>query len=101
MTLRALKPTLGMANLARVATSTSSLLRERGRPWMRRRARWFSDHPLCVLCDAAGRTALAQELDHIVPLWAGGSGADDNLQGLCIECHRAKTAREAGERHGK
>jgi len=40
------------------------------------------------------------EVDHKVPLWAGGEDADHNLQVLCIECHRDKTATEAGARAG-
>lgn len=38
------------------------------------------------------------ELDHIVPIWAGGSDRAENSQPLCQPCHRAKTAREAGQR---
>jgi 5-methylcytosine-specific restriction protein A len=95
--MQTLKPRIGLANLSRVYGAVS-VLRERGRPWMRRRARWFSDHPLCVQCEREGRTTLAHELDHIVPLWAGGGDSDANLQGLCAECHRTKTAREAEHR---
>jgi 5-methylcytosine-specific restriction endonuclease McrA len=38
------------------------------------------------------------ELDHIVPLRDGGSHGLDNMQPLCVPCHREKTAREAKER---
>lgn len=48
------------------------------------------------------------EIDHVVPLWSVDRSlpwgeikrfwSADNLQGLCLSCHRAKTAREAGER---
>lgn len=38
------------------------------------------------------------EYDHRVPLWAGGPNTLENLQTLCVPCHRAKTKREAGER---
>lgn len=43
------------------------------------------------------------DADHIVPFesWNGNPvdcNAPDNLQLLCIPCHRAKTAREAGKR---
>ncbi len=38
------------------------------------------------------------ELDHIVPLIEGGSHEADNLQTLCVPCHRAKTASEARQR---
>lgn len=35
------------------------------------------------------------ELDHILPLHLGGTDHPDNLQLLCVGCHRAKTSREA------
>ena len=33
-------------------------------------------------------------VDHIIPLASGGTNDDDNLQALCIECHRDKTIKE-------
>lgn len=72
--------------------------RMRGRPAQRRRERLLSEHPVCVACEQTGRVAAATELDHIVPLWKGGSEDDSNLQGLCSACHAEKSAREAAER---
>ena len=43
---------------------------------------------------------LADELDHIVPLWQGGQDAPHNRQGLCHDHHSAKSAAEAKERNG-
>jgi len=43
---------------------------------------------------------VATEVDHIVPLSQGGPDEWDNLQGLCHDCHAAKTAREMRERMG-
>ncbi|MDN4061293.1 HNH endonuclease [Massilia sp. YIM B02769] len=38
-------------------------------------------------------------MDHLKPLWAGGSDDDDNKELLCqTPCHDAKTAREARQR---
>lgn len=37
------------------------------------------------------------EIDHIVPISRGGTGAADNLQVLCRSCNRAKRARLAAE----
>jgi hypothetical protein len=34
------------------------------------------------------------ELDHITPLYRGGSNEYDNLQLLCCACHRVKTTAE-------
>jgi 5-methylcytosine-specific restriction protein A len=56
------------------------------------------DNPLCCHCQAEGRVAQGQEVDHIVPLWAGGEDDETNYQTLCKPHHAAKTAREAGER---
>lgn len=62
------------------------------------RERWFRVHPLCAECDRHGRVTAAQELDHIVPLHLGGQDSDSNRQGLCVECHKDKTRREAQSR---
>jgi 5-methylcytosine-specific restriction endonuclease McrA len=36
------------------------------------------------------------ELDHIEPLHAGGLDIPTNRQGLCEECHKAKTIKDLG-----
>jgi len=56
------------------------------------------DCGLCQECLRQGRTSVGVAVDHIVPLWKGGSDADGNKELLCDPCHDAKTAREAGER---
>lgn len=73
---------------------------ERDRSWAfrKRRAAFLSEHPLCAECERTGRVAAAEELDHVVPLWNGGGDDESNWAGLCVPCHRAKTAREAAER---
>lgn len=51
-------------------------------------------NPLCVMCQAAGRITLATEVDHVVPLFKGGTESLDpfeNRQGLCSQCHQDKT----------
>ena len=59
------------------------------------------DRGLCVACGATGHVALARDVDHRVPLWQGGAALDPaNLQSLCVPCHKAKTAAEAGLRAG-
>jgi len=35
--------------------------------------------------------SVAEELDHVVPLFKGGADDETNLQGLCKECHHRKT----------
>ena len=65
----------------------SMTLRLTGRPWQRIRA--------AVLIDANYRCRLCAQhatvIDHITPLWQGGTDAWDNLQPLCVSCHNAKT----------
>jgi 5-methylcytosine-specific restriction endonuclease McrA len=46
------------------------------------------------MCLAKGRVTPATERDHIVPLSQGGTDTDDNVQGLCHECHKAKSQKE-------
>jgi 5-methylcytosine-specific restriction endonuclease McrA len=38
------------------------------------------------------------EIDHIIPLAAGGSNENTNLQLLCIDCHKDKTIQEKLDR---
>ncbi|MFN9971948.1 MAG: HNH endonuclease, partial [Phycisphaerae bacterium] len=46
------------------------------------------EEPVCRICQAA----VATEVDHIVPLRAGGPRLDrGNLQALCHQCHTWKT----------
>jgi hypothetical protein len=42
----------------------------------------------------AGRVVIAEELDHIIPLRAGGRNIESNLMPLCKSCHSRKTAIE-------
>jgi 5-methylcytosine-specific restriction protein A len=66
-----------------------------GRKLQRERERLFAREPLCAECKRHDRATLAVWRDHIVPVAEGGTDDDANIQGLCDECHRAKTAREA------
>ena len=72
--------------------------RDRSTAFQRRRALILRANPLCAHCAIAGRVKAAVELDHIKPLHQGGTDDDANLQGLCVECHRIKTATERGLR---
>lgn len=58
--------------------------------WRARRARVLRRDPMCRACHVRPST----EVDHIV---AGDDHRQANLQGLCHQCHRAKTSREATE----
>ena len=74
--------------------------RTRGRKWMRIRAQVLSrcGH-LCEQCTKGGKTTPARHVDHITPLHKGGTDDLNNLMGLCIPCHEAKTADDMGYRH--
>ncbi len=66
-----------------------------------RRKQAFERDPLCAwrFEDGTRCKRLGQELDHVVPLDAGGDEySAGNLQLLCAEHHRLKTARENSER---
>ena len=62
------------------------------RRWQLLRLRIFErDGWRCRSCGKAGRL----ECDHVVPLHHDGAMYDpENLQALCVVCHRMKTRRE-------
>jgi len=68
--------------------------------WQRVRQMHLSRFPFCLDCHDAGMVTLANTVDHIVPISAGGPAfpGPDGLRSLCSACHSAKTARgvEAG-----
>lgn len=68
--------------------------RLRGSKWLKLRASVLRANPLCVDCDRRGITSAATEVDHIDGDSLNNSWS--NLQGLCHECHTAKTLRERG-----
>ena len=76
--------------------NTKTIDRLRGRPLQKRNKRFLQEHPLCVMCEAKGRVSVAEEVDHIIPLYRGGADEWENLQGLCKACHAEKTARDMG-----
>lgn len=50
------------------------------------------------ICKRSYCEAPAVDVDHILPLWSGGTNANDNLEALCVDCHKQKTAAEAKAR---
>lgn len=75
--------------------------RIRGRRWMEMRSILLMQQPLCLECKKVGRVSMATEVDHIVPLFKGGTDDLENLQGLCSEHHRIKTNSDLGYRPAK
>lgn len=47
------------------------------------------------VCARPGCPDKATDVDHILPLWLGGSNREKNLEGLCPAHHAAKTKAEA------
>lgn len=73
--------------------------RDKGRPWRRARSAYLNTEAtnrLCQECLSRGVTREADVVDHIRPVVQAPhlEFEQSNLQGLCNECHNAKTARE-------
>lgn len=49
-------------------------------------------------CRHCGRVTTKGQVDHVIPLYAGGSESDENRQYLCCQCHNKKSA---GEEKGR
>lgn len=88
MKLKTLAPRL-QEGRSRLHTNTAP--RITGRKLQRIRREHFAEHPLCVHCEARGETRIATQLDHRIPLFKGGRDDASNRQGLCYDCHAAKT----------
>lgn len=103
MRLQLLKPRLQAAGGRLPAHTTARpdvVERKRGSAGVRDRERIRKrDCGICQECARQGRLGVpGWPVDHIVPLWKGGSDDDSNKEVLCVSCHDAKTAREAAER---
>lgn len=72
------------------STTTSSTQRGYGARWQKLRRMILNRDPICRLCGRADST----DVDHVVPKSQGGDDSDANLQGVCDDCHQAKTVRE-------
>lgn len=79
--------------------STNEGERLRGRAGVAFRKKIREEEPLCRACLEAGVSKLTVEIDHIVALANGGTNDRSNMQGLCKECHEAKSASERGVLH--
>lgn len=52
----------------------------------------------CALCLRTEALTVAHEVEHRIPLWAGGQEQDSNRYAINRSCHKAKTDCEAGMR---
>lgn len=68
------------------------------RDWRARRLRILTRD--AFTCRDCGRVTYGQaaHVDHIVPLEAGGTDADENLATRCSSCHGRKTRQEQRQR---
>ena len=64
--------------------------------WGRLRALAIKRDGHCLRCGTRWRRHL--QVDHIKPLWEGGSNHLTNLATLCVACHSKKSAEEASRR---
>lgn len=76
----------------------SSQERGYGWQWQKLRVRILKrDNGLCQPCLEGGRVNAASHVDHKTPKSRGGTDTDDNLQAICVACHKAKTDREKND----
>ncbi len=63
--------------------------------WSGFRVQYLKRHPLCHDCEAEGMYVTATEVHHIKRLrdYPELKYAEDNLMGLCHECHSKRTVR--------
>lgn len=73
---------------------SSPVKRVTGRRLQKLRAELFARDPLCAECRRQGRVTLATQRDHRVSLEEGGTEDLENIQGLCHDCHDAKSKAE-------
>lgn len=77
-------------------TKAGATARVRGSAWMKTREQVLLNGAYtCVDC---GRVHASNEVDHDIPLEQGGSNSMSNLKIRCVDCHKAKTKREAQAR---
>ena len=101
MKLQTLKPRTATLSNTRVSPLSGGQDRKRGTTGINDRNRIKErDGWLCQECKRNGRVSIGHEVDHIVPLWNGGTDYESNKELLCRDCHRAKSAREAKQRAG-
>jgi 5-methylcytosine-specific restriction enzyme A len=62
------------------------------------RKRLLDSQPLCQMCDKQSIIKPATEVDHIAPLFKGGTDDMDNLQALCADCHKIKTLHDVSRK---
>jgi 5-methylcytosine-specific restriction enzyme A len=94
--LKTLQPRLKPIDTRRGSSANTERIRGAKLQAIRKRI-LLRDNYTCAGC---GRITAQLEVDHVVPLFMGGSESDANRQLMCHECHRVKSDREEMERRG-
>lgn len=69
-----------------------------GSRWERVRSRvLYRDAHLCQACARAGLVKRATHVDHVLNKASGGGDDYENLEAICVDCHKSKTAQEGAE----
>jgi 5-methylcytosine-specific restriction protein A len=67
-----------------------------GWAWEKLRKRILErDSYLCQVCRRLGQVTPASQVDHIQAKAHGGTDDLENLQGICLSCHKNKTTKES------
>ena len=101
--LTTLKPRIGTTpgRLQVLRSRPDTVERKRGSAGVKDRHRIRErDCDLCQPCQRLGKVTPAKIVDHIVPLWEGGSDEDSNKEVICKPCHDTKSEAEAKRRAG-
>jgi 5-methylcytosine-specific restriction endonuclease McrA len=80
----------------RIRAGGNAHLRLSGRPRQRRNLKVKEAANYC--CAKCGIATDKGEVDHIKALENGGGDDMDNLQYLCVECHKVKTRQDLGHK---
>ena len=76
--------------------------RTRGNRWVKIRNQILErDEFMCQCSDCKGVRYIAHEVDHILPLYKGGTDDPENLMAMNRDCHERKTRTDLGHRERK
>lgn len=112
MKLKTLRPRLSAIVTQRVPTlqpgswrtsDMTSSQRGYGYRWQKARERHLQAHPLCVMCEAEGRTTVATVVDHRAAHRGNETlfWDETNWQSLCASHHSSDKQREENEEQRK
>lgn len=90
------KTTMPRTDASWRGSTKSSSERGYGWKWQQARKLFLQEHPLCVMCEAAGLVVAANVVDHKIPhegdqklFWSRS-----NWQSLCTPCHSGEKQRQ-------